>query len=228
MAIFEIKSITQVLLFNAIYPWHLHNHLRTKSTNIALIVLWLHDTDQHLLGEIVEHNERQKKVADLLVDHQGFLRSFTRYLVKGTVLDEHDLLQNICRQVLETWSQWRGPGFEPWLREISRTVFLKEIRREKLRTPVDIGETAWERVEDQVAGNVADAVIVSLDVAKTMSYLSPDHREILLLAMKEFSHHELAVMLGIPKGTVMSRLKRARDQYKRHESLDQDQDEAEA
>ena len=155
---------------------------------MALIVLWLHDTTQRLFGTIVDADERKKKVVDLLVEHQGFLRSFARHLVKGTFLDEHDLVQNTCKHVLENWFQWRGPAFEPWLRQITRTVFLKEIRREKLRTPVDIGEAAWENVEDEEAGTVADAIVVSLDFDKTMTYLSPAHQEILWLAIKGFKH----------------------------------------
>jgi len=180
------------------------------------------------LGEIVENDERKKKVADLLVEHQGFLRSFARHLTKDTVFDEYDLVQNTCKRVLEVWFQWRGPGFEPWLRQIAKTVFLKEIRREKLRTPVDIGEAGWDNVEDEEAGTVADAVVVRLDIAKTMTYLSPAHQEILLLAMKGFRTVELAEMLGIPKGSAMSRLKRARDQFEKHASLDQGRNEAKA
>lgn len=227
MARFGNSTITQPLLFNSVLPWRLHSHRHARSTDIALIVLWLHDT-QRFFGETVDSDERKKKVTDFLVQHQGFLRSFARHLVRGTVLDEHDLLQNICRHVLENWSQWRGPAFEPWLREIAKTVFLKEIRREKLRTPVDIGEAAWENVEDLEAGSAADAIVVRLDFNRTMAYLSPAHQEILLLAMKGFKTVELAVMLAIPKGTAMSRLKRARDQFELHASLDQDQDEAEA
>ena len=185
----------------------------------------LHDTNQRFFGQTVDSDERKKTVSDLLVQHQDFLRSFARYLVKNTVLDEQDLRQSICRHVLENWAQWRGPGFEPWLREIGRTVFLKEIRREKLRTPVDIGEEAWENVEDEEAGSTADAVVVRLDFDRAMAYLSPAHQEILLLAMKGFRTVELAVMLGIPKGTAMSRLKRARDQYEHYANLGQDQDE---
>ena len=175
----------------------------------------------------MDSDERKKTVAKYLVEHQGFLRSFARRLVMNTVLDEHDLLQNICRHVLENWSQWRGPGFEPWLRQIAKTVFLQEIRREKLRTPVDIGEAAWENVEDAEAGSAADAIVVRLDFNRTMAYLSPAHQEILLLAIKGFRTVELAVMLGIPKGTAMSRLKRARDQFEHHARLDLDEGEAE-
>ena len=192
-------------------------------TILALIVLWLHDTTQRFFGEAVDSNERKKRVADHLVEYQGFLGSFARHLVRGTVLDEQDLLQNICKHVLENWAQWRGPGFEPWLRQIARTVFLKEIRREKLRTPVDIGEAAWENVEDEEAGTAADAIVVRLDFNRTMAYLSPAHQEILLLAMKGFRTVELAVMLGIPKGTAMSRLKRARDQFENYAGQDQDE-----
>lgn len=228
MAEFGNNATTQPLLFNSTFPWRLQRHRQGQSADIALIVRRLHETSPWPFGKTVDSDERKKKVANLLVEQQGFLRSFARHLARDTVLDEHDLLQNICRHVLENWSQWRGPAFEPWLREIGKTVFLKEIRREKLRTPVDIGEAAWNNIEDPEAGSAADAIVVRLDFNKTMAYLSPAHQEILLLAMKGFRTVELAVMLAIPKGTAMSRLKRARDQFELHVSVDRHQDEAQA
>ncbi len=218
-----------LVLFNSALPWHAYGPRQRRPQSLALKDLRLHETLQSFFdGTIVEADEQKKKVADFLVEHQAFLRKRAHYLAEGTILDEADLVQNTCKQVLEKWHQWQGPAFEPWLRQILQTVFLKEIRREKLRMPVDIGEVGWERVEDQRAGTAADAVVVRLDVAKTMTNLSPDHQEILLLAIKGLSHDELAEALGIPKGTVMSRLKRARDQFRHHASLDQGQEEAEA
>jgi RNA polymerase sigma-70 factor (ECF subfamily) len=48
-----------------------------------------------------------------------------------------------------------------------------------------------------------------------MSHLSVEHREILLLvSVEELNYREIAEELGIPQGTVMSRLARARDQLR--------------
>lgn len=168
------------------------------------------------------------EVARLLVEHQEFLRMVAHYRARGTGLDGRDLVQIANSRVLECWYQWRGVAFKLWLREILESQFLREMRRERLRAGVDLSEDAWARVEDQEAGMGADAVVESLDFDKTMTYLSPGHQEILWLRMKGHSYDELAEMLGIPKGTVMSRLKRAKDRYHHYATLDQGREEAEA
>ncbi|HEX4177560.1 MAG TPA: sigma-70 family RNA polymerase sigma factor, partial [Rhizomicrobium sp.] len=53
------------------------------------------------------------------------------------------------------------------------------------------------------------------DLSKAMSQLSVEHREILLLvSVEELNYREIAEELGIPQGTVMSRLARARDRLR--------------
>ena len=55
-----------------------------------------------------------------------------------------------------------------------------------------------------------------LEVARQLDRLPPEQREVLVLAaVEELRYDEIAVVLGIPIGTVMSRLSRARDKLRR-------------
>ena len=57
---------------------------------------------------------------------------------------------------------------------------------------------------------------LQLDLERALGLLSPQAREVLLLiGMEQFSYGEAAQMLGVPVGTVMSRLSRAREQLRR-------------
>ena len=61
------------------------------------------------------------------------------------------------------------------------------------------------------------AVDRKIDLDQLLGRLDPPHREILLLReMQQMSYEEIATSLGIPRGTVESRLHRARAELKRH------------
>ena len=61
------------------------------------------------------------------------------------------------------------------------------------------------------------AVDRKIDLDQVLGRLDPPHREILLLReMQQMSYEEIATSLGVPRGTVESRLHRARAELKRH------------
>lgn len=219
--------MTQLLLFNSVLPWRLYSHRQTRSRDIALIVLWLHNTAQSFFGEIVGTNERTDEVARLLVEHQAYLERAAYGLVRNTVVDAHDLAQATNELVLKNRHQWNRLDFRKWVYTILFRQFLLEKQNEKKRRGVDLDDDAWERIEDSAALG-AEAVVESLEFDQQMMRLSEHHREILLLDAKGFSYQEMAEMLNIPVGTVMSRLQRARRRYKHLLELDQNRDEAQA
>jgi RNA polymerase sigma-70 factor (ECF subfamily) len=61
----------------------------------------------------------------------------------------------------------------------------------------------------------ADDRLGVIDLQRALERLSPEHREVLLLvAVEQFSYDETAMALGLPVGTVMSRLSRARQRLR--------------
>ncbi|GAA2818126.1 RNA polymerase sigma factor [Nonomuraea rubra] len=101
----------------------------------------------------------------------------------------------------------------PWLYGIAANLIGKhrraEIRayRALARTGVDdVAESYADRVESRVAAGAAQR-----ELAAALARLSPEDREVLLMiAWADLSYEETATALGIPVGTVRSRLHRAR------------------
>jgi RNA polymerase sigma factor (sigma-70 family) len=115
---------------------------------------------------------------------------------------------------------WRGlaklrPGspFGPWFRTIVRNVCLDRLRSPRLSRRVGLEATSLDRttwVEPHAARNARNAML-SKHLAAALAALPDEHRVVLLLREVEgLSYGEIAATLGIPAGTVASRLNHAR------------------
>jgi RNA polymerase sigma-70 factor (ECF subfamily) len=99
-----------------------------------------------------------------------------------------------------------------WLRSILHNVFVDDLRRRRIRgTMVDVRD-----LENDVALSTPPEDRAEMrDVLRATMALSFEHRQILLLVGVEgLSYREVAEELGVPLGTVMSRLARARDRLR--------------
>ena len=95
-----------------------------------------------------------------------------------------------------------------WLRSVVHNLFIDELRRRRVRgVRVDVAQ-----MENHLALSTAPTDrLTTNDVGKAMAGLSIEHRQILVLAgVEELTYQEIAEELGVPLGTVMSRLARAR------------------
>ncbi|MEN3361716.1 MAG: hypothetical protein V7637_5698 [Mycobacteriales bacterium] len=105
----------------------------------------------------------------------------------------------------------------PWLFGIATNLVGQhrrdEVRRYRLRLALP-AEPAEEGPADRVAAGVS-AQAVRRPLTEAVAALSPGDRDVLLLiAWEQFSYDEVATALGIPIGTVRSRLNRARAQVR--------------
>ena len=151
-----------------------------------------------------------------LIAHLPALRRYATGLA-GRAAEADDLVQDCIERALR-----RQDGLQQrermgaWLRSILHNVFVDDLRRRRARgTMVDVRD-----LEDDLALSTAPADRAGMQdfYAATMR-LSLEHRQILLLVGVEgLSYREVATELGVPIGTVMSRLARARDKLR--EALD--------
>lgn len=92
-----------------------------------------------------------------------------------------------------------------WLFKIIRNAWIDDFRRTKGKVaelPADALENSW-RYDDQL--------IAELTVRQAMERIDPVHREVVtLIDLAGYRYAEAAEILGVPIGTVMSRLSRAR------------------
>jgi RNA polymerase sigma-70 factor (ECF subfamily) len=129
------------------------------------------------------------------------------YSLLGNAADAQDVVQ-------EAWAgAYRGlGGFEgrssvnTWL---TRIVVLQAAkwRRDHKRRFEPMGATEGRASEEQGS----EAVERRIDVRAALEKLTPEHREVLVLReYEQMSYEEMAEALGVPRGTVESRLYRAR------------------
>jgi RNA polymerase sigma-70 factor (ECF subfamily) len=120
-----------------------------------------------------------------------------------------DLVQDGIERALNRAATLEQPErLGAWLRSIVHNLFLDELRRRKVRgVPVDVEDMA----NDLALSTQARGEGPLADVHRAMHGLSVEHRQVLVLAgVEELSYREIAEELGVPLGTVMSRLARAR------------------
>ncbi len=133
--------------------------------------------------------------------------------ITGNAALADDLVQDTIERALKQSSQLRDMASLPgWLRRILHNLHIDEIRRGKGRGPQqDIMELA-----DHIALSIPAADSgAARDFARAMGALSLEHREIILLAgLEDLSYRQIADELGLPMGTVMSRLARARERLR--------------
>lgn len=122
-----------------------------------------------------------------------------------------DLVQITAERALANAAGFdRDQQMAPWLFRIMRNAFIDQTRRQKTAgIQVDIHEMPEALPTDPGPGLEARLMLQSVEAA--MADLSTDQREVLhLVCVEELSYAETAAVLGIPTGTVMSRLSRAR------------------
>lgn len=145
-----------------------------------------------------------------VLPHLDSAYNLARWLVRNDH-DAEDLVQEACLRALKSFEGFRGGDSRAWLLAIVRNscyTWLEQNRAltaafdEEIHTASDPSETP----EALLLRNV-DASLVN----DALGELPPKFREaIVLREMEGMSYHEIAALCGIPLGTVMSRLARAR------------------
>jgi RNA polymerase sigma-70 factor (ECF subfamily) len=133
------------------------------------------------------------------------LRRYSRSLARSDA-DGEDLLQDCVEKVLARRGQWRGLNLRGWILTIMTNVYRNGLRKRGGRTFVDIDET-----HDLPSPEVPADPLEHARLEAALNSLAEESRAILMLIVVEgYSYQDVATMLDIPIGTVMSRLSRAR------------------
>jgi RNA polymerase sigma-70 factor (ECF subfamily) len=125
--------------------------------------------------------------------------------------DADDLVQDTLERAWARSALWRGVvDMRAWLFGIMHNLHVDRLRRGRLATvPID---------EFTPEGRVApaqDERLAVRDLQAALDRLSAEQREVLLLvALEDMSYADIARTLGIPIGTVMSRLARGRERLR--------------
>jgi RNA polymerase sigma-70 factor, ECF subfamily len=138
------------------------------------------------------------------------LRRFALSLT-GSVAEADDLVQAACERALRARDQWvPGTRLDSWVFRIIRNLWIDAIRKRKTEGIVEAIDEA-SNVEGEDGRELVETALTLTDVNNAVSELPEEQRTVLLLVCtEERSYQEAAEMLGIPIGTVMSRLARGR------------------
>jgi len=137
------------------------------------------------------------------------LRRYARALA-GERAAADDLVQDTLERA---WSKLhlfrRGTDLRAWLFTVMHNVYVNQVRAAR---PTDALEDDMPELAQRASQG--DALLVR-DLERAISALPEAQREVLLLvALEDLSYEETARVLGIPIGTVMSRLARAREKLR--------------
>jgi RNA polymerase sigma-70 factor (ECF subfamily) len=144
----------------------------------------------------------------LIVPFIPNLRRYARALI-GDREGADDLVQDTLERAVRKFHLWRPGDLRAWLFSIMHNVFVNQLKARKVAYEVEI--------DDSIAAPQSSVTTTDLmDLDRALMQLSPDQREVVLLvALEDMTYAEVSRALGIPIGTVMSRLSRAREKLRR-------------
>jgi len=139
------------------------------------------------------------------------LRRYARAML-GDRAAADDLVQDTLERAWSRISQWRpGSDLRAWLFGIMHNLRIDQLRRGGLAT-TSLDE---EEVADVPVRPTQSDRLEVMDLESALRQVPEEQRQILLLvALEEMSYVEIAALLGIPVGTVMSRLSRGRERLR--------------
>jgi len=146
----------------------------------------------------------------LLLPHLDAAHGFARYLCRDATAAE-DIVQDAYLRAFRGFHTYRGGDAKAWLFAVVRSAFLDWASRQRR------WDAATDAIDDDLADeseSVEDRLLRQADdatVRQAVEALPDPFREaVVLRELQEMSYREIAEITGVPIGTVMSRLARAR------------------
>ena len=152
------------------------------------------------------------EIAILLEQHIPSLRRYAYALVRQHDAAD-DLVQDCLERAVGRWHlRHRDGDLKAWLITILRNQFINNYRQKRRRGL----HFAWQDVAEPPATDTApDSSTAVRDIFAGLDTLPEDQKSVVLLVgVEDFSYEEAARVLGLPVGTVMSRLSRGREKLR--------------
>ena len=147
-------------------------------------------------------DELSREIAALLPRLRRFGRALTRHRE-----DADDLVQVAVERALQRTHQFEpGTRLDSWLFRIMQNAWIDEVRARGRRDETSIDDATLDELP------ATDTPLDALAVRRAVEQLHDDHRTAVALVLIEgLSYREAAGVLGVPIGTLTSRLARARE-----------------
>ncbi|WP_432131889.1 sigma-70 family RNA polymerase sigma factor [Streptomyces tendae] len=181
--------------------------------------------EPHVSHDLESPAERRARFEGEAFRHRTALQA-TALLITRNATDAEDLLQESYTRAYASFDQFQpGTNFAAWVKRIMKNEHVSACRRRQCRphqvlTP-DLGERQLTRLAgfSPAAVNSAEADVLERlpdsDVKAALRAIPPARRlAVYLVDVEGFSYLEVAETMGIPVGTVMSRIHRGRRQLR--------------
>jgi RNA polymerase sigma factor (sigma-70 family) len=152
-----------------------------------------------------------------LVAHLNAAYNLARWLMRDDA-EAQDVVQESYLKAIRNFADYRGGDGRAWLLTIVRNGCCDKLRRRG----VSGQDTEFNEAVHSAASHIPDPETALLLAERTellrksLAVLPVEYREVLILRdMEQMSYREIADITGIPLGTIMSRLSRARQQLRR-------------
>jgi RNA polymerase sigma-70 factor (ECF subfamily) len=163
---------------------------------------------------------RTRRFELLALPHLDAAFNLARWLA-GNTTDAEDVVQDAYLRAYRYFDSWQGGDFRVWLLTIVRNSFITWVRENRsarlvfhaeppLGDTAETEETAWGQRSADPETMLLDS-IDSQTLSRLVERLPTEYREVLLLReVEDLAYKDIADVTGVPVGTVMSRLSRAR------------------
>jgi len=119
-------------------------------------------------------------------------------------------VQDTLERAVRKFHLWRPGDLRAWLFSVMHNVFVNQLKVRRISPTQELDEN---HAGTASAGTAADM----RDLERGLARLSAEQREVLLMVgLEDMSYSEVSRALGVPMGTVMSRVSRAREKLRRH------------
>jgi RNA polymerase sigma-70 factor, ECF subfamily len=171
---------------------------------------------------------RASRFAQLVEPHLDAAYNLARWLA-GDPHQAEDVVQEACMRALRFLDSCKGDDGRAWLLAIVRNTFYSAWRKrrpEELHLTIDEDDALWGAGEEAWKLDPALAFQRKAEgrrIDRALLRLPAEYREVLILReLEDLSYREIAEVLEVPTGTVMSRLSRARAQLARYLKAEED------
>ena len=157
-----------------------------------------------------------ERFEQVVLPHLDAAYNLARWLIRSPA-DAEDAVQEACLRALRFFDGFRGGDSRAWLLKIVRNTCYSWLKKNR---PTELSDEFDETVHSsEVLGTDAEAKLVSRanseQVRKALEALPAGFREVLVLReIEELSYREISDVTGVPLGTVMSSLSRARQRLR--------------
>ena len=164
----------------------------------------------------MQGDERSARFEQTFLPHLDAAHNLARWLMRNAQ-DAEDLVQEAYLRAFQAYENFRGESAKAWLLTIVRNACFSRMRRATVA-----GESAEFDEQVHSPAHAADdpetLALKEADsrmLAAAIEELPEEYREVIVLReLEELQYKEIAAIVSVPLGTVMSRLARARERLR--------------